>query len=517
MRLPLASLLLLTGALAAPLAAQTPLTTELVASGLNRPVWIGQAPGDNTRLYVLEQHQADIEIVNLPSGTMNVTPFLDLTGTVLTNANERGLLGMAFDPDFQINGHFYVNYTRSGDGATIVARYTATSATSANPGSALTILGPIAQPQSNHNGGGIKFGPDGKLYIATGDGGNANDAGTGHIEPGGNAQNGTTLLGKMLRINSDGSIPLDNPFVTDPNVHDAIWATGLRNPWRFSFDRLTGDLYIGDVGQNSREEINVVAGTSTGGENYGWRCMEGANCTGFTGCVCNAPSLTLPVRTYGHANGNCSVTGGYVYRGNAIPDLQGTYFQADYCSARIWSFDWLGGTVIGNLIERTTELDPAGALAISLITTFGEDNDGEMYIADQNGEIFKLVPGNAFTGLGSALAGTSGEPQLVGEGTLLGGSAGALRLSNAAPSALSYLFLSFVIGGAPFKGGVLVPVPIAATYPIGTSPTGQIDLTWASWTPGLPSNALLVFQYAIQDAGAPFGVALSNALVGVTP
>ncbi|MHC5209356.1 MAG: PQQ-dependent sugar dehydrogenase [Planctomycetota bacterium] len=502
--------------LALPALSQTPLSTELVVNGLAKPLWCGSPPGDNTRLFVLEQDSADIEVVNLLTGTKNALPFLDLSGKVNSAGNERGLLGMAFDPDYQNTGHIFVNYTRTGDGATIVERYTAFNDDVGNLGSGLVIVGPISQPQSNHNGGGIAFGADGMLYVGMGDGGNGNDVGPGHHEPGGNAQWGLTLLGKMLRVKKDGTVDASNPFVGNPNFIDSIWAYGLRNPWRFSFDRDTGDLWIGDVGQNAREEIDFQSASSGGGENYGWRCMEGFLCTGLSGCTCNDPSLELPIQNYGHGGGNCSVTGGYVYRGDAIPDLKGAYFYGDYCSATIWSLRY-DGVSVSELTTRTAELDPPGAASIGFITAFGEDDAGELYICDQNGEIFRVIPDNAFTGLGCELAGTNGAPVLHGEGTLAIGSPGALVLTNGNPSSAGALFASIGLGSANFKGGVVKTIPLLLNLPVATDGNGDLTLAWLAWPPGVPSGTTLGFQIALQDAGAPVGVSLSNALAGLVP
>jgi hypothetical protein len=252
----------------------------------------------------------------------------------------------------------------------------------------------ISQPFANHNGGWIAFGADGYLYIAMGDGGSGND-------PGNRAQDITSqLLGKILRIDVNGddfpadtarnyASPSTNPFVGVIG-DDEIWAYGLRNPWRNSFDRLTHDLYIADVGQSAVEEIDFQAASSTGGENYGWRCMEGDRCTGFSGCTCNSPSLVLPIHTYTHTGQNCSITGGYVYRGCAISGLGGTYFFADYCSDKIWSFRF-DGVNQTEFTDRTVELTPDIG-SISSITSFGEDAYGEIYICDQGGEVFKIIP-----------------------------------------------------------------------------------------------------------------------------
>ena len=377
--------------------AQTPLQSVRIASGFSRPIYVLSPTADYDRLFVVEQ-TGKIKIIK--NGVTLGTPFLDLGPTGLNKAytgpgiGERGLLGMAFHPQYAINGKFYVNYTDLAGSDTVVEEYTV----SANPdiaagGSAVTIFGPYFQPQVNHNGGCIQFGPDGMLYIGMGDGGNGNDTGTGHA-PGGNAQAGTTLLGKILRLDVDIAapyIPASNPFVGDPTMLDEVWSLGWRNPWRFSFDRATGDLYCGDVGQNAREEISYEP-AGMGGLNHGWRCMEGFNCTGLSGCTCNAPSLTLPIQDYGHVQfGRCTVVGGYVYNGCAIPDLVGTYFYADYCDFRIWTLEYDGSTV-SNFQQRTTELTPTVGTVTS-ITSWGEDAAGELYYTDLGGgEVYKIVP-----------------------------------------------------------------------------------------------------------------------------
>ncbi len=374
-------------------AGSTPLTTELVVSGLDQPHLVTYAPGDFDRLFILEK-RGRIRIVK--DGVLLTTPFLDidaLVGGGIFSFDERGLLGLAFHPDYQNNGYFFVNYTDNSSN-TVIARYKISSDPDiADPASAMIGL-TIDQPFDNHNGGWIEFGPDGYLYIATGDGGSGND-------PGNRAQDITDqLLGKILRIDINGddfpgdpnrnyAIPPDNPFV-GVTGDDEIWAYGLRNPWRNDFDRETGDLYIADVGQSSWEEINFQPAASTGGENYGWRCMEGAHCTGLTGCECFDSQLELPIHEYDHGDG-CSITGGLVYRGCEIPDLDGTYFFGDYCSARIWSFRY-DGVSITDFVERTAELDPVGGPAIIDITSFGEDAFGELYICSQDGNIFKIVP-----------------------------------------------------------------------------------------------------------------------------
>lgn len=313
-----------------------------------------------------------------------------LTLTGITAGGERGLLGLAFHPDFRTNGLFYVDFT-NGQGDTVIREYRvrADNPELADPDFLPRDLLTIDQPQFNHNGGWIGFGPDRMLYIAMGDGGNGGDTGTGHTPETGNAQDLTNnLLGKILRIdvNHDDfpddparnyGIPADNPF-NGANGDLEIWAYGLRNPWRNSFDRLTGDLWIGDVGQGSREEIDFQP-RNTPGRNYGWRCMEGTRCTGSTGCVCNEASLTLPVYEYPHASSRCSIIGGYVYRGCAIPDLYGKYIFGDYCTGEIWALDV-------NSLTATLLLDHT-----STVASFGEDPYGEILFTSSNGKVYQLT------------------------------------------------------------------------------------------------------------------------------
>ena len=373
---------------------ETPLTTVRVAQGLTRPAFVTAPPGDTARVFIVEQRGSDNRgrIKILKNGVLLSRPFL--TTAVLATAFEQGLLGLAFAPDYATTGRFYINYTRAGDGATIVARHTVSSdPDSANPTG--TVILTVAQPFDNHNGGWLGFGPDGFLYVALGDGGDAGD-------PGDRAQNLNTLLGKMLRIDVSGATytsPPGNPFVGVAGL-DEIWAYGLRNPWRPAFDRLTGDLYIADVGQNIIEELNFQPASSNGGENYGWRCYEGLNFFTESATIpcgsCLAPGCPKaePIFQYPHTGGRCSVTGGYVYRGCAIPDLKGQYFFADYCAATIYSGRAQGDTLV-DFRDRTAQLAPGGGLSIGSITSFGEDARGELYICDQGGEVFKIVPASA--------------------------------------------------------------------------------------------------------------------------
>ena len=369
--------------------------TKRVTTGLNFPVGVTHAPGDTSRLFII-QKQGQIRIFDLTTNTLLATPFLSVTTTgAASSGDERGLLGLAFDPNYATNGQFYVYYTNSTPN-NVVARYTV----SANPNvanSAGVIMMQWSDPFSNHNGGWMGFGPDGNLYIASGDGGSAND-------PGNRAQTITNMkLGKMLRIKPTVggaapyyTIPASNPFFGAVAGDDEIWSYGLRNPWRCSFDRETGALYIADVGQNAVEEINYEP-AGTGGRNYGWRCTEGTSNTGLTGCTFGSPTLTAPIHTYTHVagtTGGYSLTGGYVYRGCRIPDLQGTYFFADYVNANIWTFRYNAATNTKSEFQNrnSTLGTSAEGGVVNQYAAFGEDANGELYIADHGGQIYKIIP-----------------------------------------------------------------------------------------------------------------------------
>ncbi len=348
----------------------TELAVEVVIQGLSSPLYL-TAPADDPRLFVVEQ-AGRVRIVE--DGQLLGAPFLDISDRV-GSGGERGLLSIAFHPDYASNGYFYASYTdKSGD--TRIERYSVSADPNvADPVSAALVLY-VEQPFSNHNGGLIVFGPDGKLFVGLGDGGDGGD-------PMGHGQQTGTLLGALLRIDVDGgapfTVPADNPFVGDPDGRDEIWAYGLRNPWRFSFDREAGDLYIADVGQRRWEEVNVVPADS-GGANYGWNLMEGAHC--FAADPCDSLDLVLPVVEYGHGEG-CSVTGGYVYRGSAIPALRGHYFYSDFCSGFLRSFSYSDGTVSD---RREWNVGELGA-----VLSFGEDADGELYLLSSNGSVYRLV------------------------------------------------------------------------------------------------------------------------------
>lgn len=347
---------------------------QLVVSGLSAPLYLTAPPGDLSRLFIVEQTGA-VRIVR--DGVLLPTPFLNISDRLVAGG-EQGLLGLAFDPDYATNGRFVVHYTDLAGDTRVSSFQVSTDPDIADAGTEQTIY-TADQPYSNHNGGQVLFGPDGYLYIGLGDGGSAND-------PEGRGQDLTEPLGSILRLDirtaTPYSIPPDNPFVAQAGALPEIWNYGLRNPWRFSFDRATGDLYIADVGQNRVEEVDVANSGSGGGANYGWSIMEGAFC--LSGNECDQTNLVLPVYQYEHDQG-CSITGGYVYRGSAILSLQGVYFYGDYCQGWVRSWRNSGGAVV-ELTDWPT-LRPGGQL-----TSFGEDAAGELYVISANGNVFKVIP-----------------------------------------------------------------------------------------------------------------------------
>lgn len=348
------------------------ITPVQIASNIEAPVAIEHAGDNSGRLFIGQQVG---RILIWRNGSVLDTPFLDISDRI-SCCQERGLLGIAFHPDFASNGEFFVNYTNLSF-ATVVSRFTVSTDPNQANASSEEILLTVAQPFSNHNGGHLAFGPDGYLYIGLGDGGSGGD-------PDNYAQNHLSLLGKMLRIDVDNgspyAIPDDNPFAHTDFTLDEIWALGLRNPFRYSFDRITGDLYIADVGQDLIEEVHVHRANTASGENYGWRLMEGTSCFNpATGC--NDGSLTLPAFEYTHTNGRCSITGGYVYRGIAIPALQGKYLYGDFCTGEIFSAEQ-----IDQQWQQTVLLDTDFD-----ISSFGQDQNGELFVADLSGSFYQLV------------------------------------------------------------------------------------------------------------------------------
>jgi glucose/arabinose dehydrogenase len=353
---------------------------EATVSGLLDPIGITNADDGSGRLFVNERG-GRIRVVN-PDGTLRAADFVDLSDRVVAGG-EQGLLGLAFHPDFAASRRLFVHYSRAGDGATVVSELTASTDRSTASAASERILLIVDQPFANHNGGQIAFGPDGYLYVGLGDGGSGGD-------PLGNGQSRQTLLGKILRIDVDASpapgrqyaIPDTNPYAAGGIAPGAglpeIWAYGLRNPWRFSFDRDTGDLYIGDVGQNAWEEIDRQPADSGGGDNYGWNAYEGSHC--FSDC--EGVTAVGPITEYGHGDGKCSVTGGYVYRGTLQPNMEGRYLFGDYCSGTVFTLPAEGLTA-----------RPLADTGLQ-ISSFGEGEDGEIYVVDlAGGGLYRVLAG----------------------------------------------------------------------------------------------------------------------------
>ena len=504
----------------------TTLKSVAVATGMaGRPLFVASPPGDLNRLFIVEQ-DGRIRIKHRGDPPSTVTTFLDISTIVQATRtlSEMGLLGLAFDPDYSSNGFFYVNYTEGPIGGpwfTVVARYEVSADPDvADPGSETRLLR-FSQPQTNHNGGQLQFGPDGYLYISTGDGGSAHDTGGGHAVCG-NGQSLDTLLGKILRVDvrniapptavpdcggaSAGyRIPAGNPFSNGPGgVCDEIWAYGLRNPWRSSFDSLTGDFYLADVGQDCWEEVNFVP-SATAGQNYGWRMMEGKQCfnpatpsvcmpvaaTCGTVPPCNDPSYTIPILDYGHTGGACSITGGYVYRGCLMPSFAGTYFYGDYCAEIVKALTVSGGAAT-NLRDFTMQLNPGGA-SISGLTSFGTDAQGEVYITSAGGSVLRIMP--PFTSL-----------EVSGQGA-----AAAFELGSAAWTweDLAYTTMHPVASYRVYRG-----TPAGSFQCVFTSPTPQ----WPSGDPAAPAPgglyAYLVTAVSAAEmtrTGSPTATLLPNA------
>jgi len=361
----------------------TSLRSELVTSGLSRPLFVTAPPGDISRLFILEQ---DGRVRIFKDASLLPRPFLDLGSLTRSPGSgggwEEGLLGMAFHPHYAENGLFFIYHTDTTGNRNLIVRYRTNPAAPdlADPASRRVIVTLDHPRHANHNGGMLAFAPDdGHLYAGTGDGG-------GMCDPDDNSQNSASLLGKLLRIDVD---------VEPPKVE--VWALGLRNPWRFAFDRANSDLYIGDVGQGDWEEVDYLPAPRARGANFGWDLYEGGHCPNPS-CAgrkrCDSIRPIMPILEYSHRSNACSITGGPVYRGCRMPELRGTYFYADFCSEFIRSFRVREGVAVDRQ-DRTQELSPGGKRRIEAITSFGEDARGEIYIVDQEGEIFRIVPGAA--------------------------------------------------------------------------------------------------------------------------
>jgi len=476
----------------------------VVMAGLMNPVYLTHAGDGSGRLFVVEQGGLIRVIKN---GTLQTVPFLDIHSLVLSGG-ERGLLSVAFDPDFKTNGTFYVNYTDTPSGNTVVARYVVSDPSSdvANPITVTTILY-IPQPEANHNGGQLQFGPkDGYLYVGMGDGGGGGDQ-HGTI---GNGQDLGALLGKLLRINVRGvptyTIPPSNPFTRTTGARPEVWAYGLRNPWRFSFDRNNGDLYIGDVGQNCYEEIDYQPADSHGGENYGWRLMEGFHAfdsaqMGNCGQPVISPlTLTLPITDYGHNLGD-AVVGGYVYRGAMYPQMNSVYFFGDDGSGRIWAMQQVSPGKWASSEKLDTPYN---------ISSFGEDEGGELYVVSLGGQIFKIVssappaPPDLSPTTKQASTGTvqSGDALTY---TIVLRNAGSpfsntVRLTDTLPPGLIYVTDSFTAT----LGALDASLAPTLTWHGNLSATNVITLTFAVTVSAVNTQAIQNIATLDPGIGAPF-------------
>lgn len=498
------------------------LTTELLAAGFVQPVGATAPIDDVARIFVIEQAGV-IKIIKL--GAVLGAPFLDLSGQIVSGG-ERGLLGLAFHPFYAENGRFFVTYNDLA-GAVTLAEY---AVDPADPDRALVdsgqVLLAIPKPFDHHNGGTIAFSPlDEKLWFGVGDGGSSGD-------PFNNAQDTSTLLGSLLRLDVNSAvpygIPADNPFVGVAGAREEIYAYGLRNPWRFSIDRIFGNVWATDVGQEGFEEVDLIR-VGEAGLNFGWRCMEGSSCTGISGCACPLPGAVLPLIEYDHNQG-CAIIGGYVYRGTDIPGLQGHYFYGDYCTSQVWSVE-TNGSSLGPVIDRTAELSPpAGTLGF--VTSFGEDGRGELLIVGYSGDVRRVLPadpdadcdGDGVSDIDELRAGTefdlngNGVPDscelLLTSTSMTYGQPAQLDFIGADPGQAVAWFTSLRgIGPGPcFFGGTLcidlLPFKLTPSGPsevlllgiTSADAMGQATLGFTLPSAGLGDDAVLAFQ-ALKLAG----------------
>ena len=490
--------LLLAGRLAAQEIQAVP-----AVSGIALPTDIQNAGDGSGRLFLVQQNG----IVRIfRNGSLAPQPFLDI-GAKTHAGGEQGLLGLAFPPGFSQSRRFYVDYTDL-NGNTVIAQYLVSANPDAADAASETALLHITQPFANHNGGQLRFGPDGYLYIGMGDGGSAGD-------PFANGQNLGTLLGKILRVDVESQpgqvkIPPDNPLASAAGARPEIWAYGLRNPWRFSFDRADGDLYIADVGQDAYEEVDYQPAGGGGGQNYGWNIMEGMHC--FAQANCHMQGLTLPVTEYTHADG-CSISGGFVYRGRVSPGLRGTYLYGDYCSGKIWGLERQG--------SWSSRLLLASGFAI---TTFGEDESGELYVADaKSGTVYHIVGSQAprFTAAGVVNA-ADFAPGLVAGSAATVFAAGVLDYpgvvaAGAVPVPPSLQGVSVTVNGiaAPVlaladRNGV-EQVNFQTPFEIEGQPSASVVVARAGHASAAVAVPVLSAQPAIFTFGGSLAVAVHNA------
>lgn len=505
---------------ALPAAAQSTLALEFVADtadGLVDPIGMASVPGD-PRLFLVE---IGGQVRILEDGGLAPAPFLDVSAHIdMTIAT--GLRAIAFHPDYGATGHVYLWYDApSATGAIVdivLARMTRSlgNPDQVDPGSLVELL---REPQANrgHACGNLHFGPDGMLYALLGDGGNPQD-------PMCNSQDPASLMGNLLRLDVDSAfpyaIPGDNPFVMDPAVRDEVWHVGFRHPWKWSFDAGTGDLWIADVGQATREEIDFVAAGDPGGRNFGWKVMEGTTCFNTTNCPaglppCGDPAYTLPLYEYDHSVG-CSITGGFVYRGNDIPDLRGTYLYADFCSGRFWALREVGGAAAPP-IERTAEFTPGGGRAMTAPVTFGEDGRGELYVIDYDGkELFKIVRQDTVIRYCEGAVnstGVGGRAAALGSTSL--GANDLLLLAGGLPSqTFGLFFYGPDITRTPTGDGfICVDGGATGIFRLGAAQASPAGLLQSAFDVGVPPASMgpgqvfpgstWAFQCAYRDASAP--------------
>jgi glucose/arabinose dehydrogenase len=497
--------------LAGGAAAQFGLGADLLLDGLDSPVMVA-APKFDTRLFIVSSTGL---VQVLKDGVLLPTPFLDITAKV-SSGPQSGLVGLCFHPGFKTNGYFYVYYNDSPV-STVLERYRAkhVAPDEADPASATAILGPITWPVQFHSGGGMAFGPDGRLWVGVGD----------EREWDGNtcaSQRGDVLLGKLLRLADDGSIPPDNPFVNDPTVRDEIWSFGLRQPFRLSFDPLAGDLYVADVGETAREEVNLLPAGAAGGQNFGWRVLEGTQCVGYPTCAplqCSDP-FTPPLWEYDHTiSGDCCIIGGALYRGTAVPGLQGKYLYAELCAGRIVALSLGASGVTGS---KAYEVDlPASAFPGWLQVSSLDSVGGNLYVVDHQmgsggaGKVWKLRV-SPFEDLGFGLPGSMGVPHLDLSGTLEPNSEISLLLTQAPSGHLANLVTGLVPIFGPFKGGVLVPAPDLLLLSLPMGPNHKLALT-GTWPAGVPPGVQVFLQMWVVDAAGPQGFSASGAVAFLTP
>ena len=494
------------------------LMLELVYDGIDTATSVTAAPGESGRLFVTTSGGL-VHIIQ--DGVLLPAPFLDLSGDVSLT---EGIPSLAFHPDYATNGRFFIIHKDASDFSHLLELAVSADPDLADPSSAVEVIAPFLQPGLAHNWNCIKFGPDGMLYMSTGDGGGYH----GPPPDSGPSQDLSSTQGKILRLDMSlpaPHIPSDNPFVGQANVAEEVWVYGLRQPWRFSFDSVTSDVFISDVGQTTREEIDFIPGGHAGGLNFGWACREGSVCTGVAGCSCSTLNDIAPIHEYPHGNGLCCIIGGEVYRGPAMPALHGTYFYADYCSARVWSLRY-DGSNLSEHIERSQEFETPDGIGLTTISSFGTDADGELYvIGNFPSAIFKVVenPG----------CGTNNycetAPNSVGPGALIRGLGSTSVTANdfilEGTQAPTHRFGLFYYGLSPIQtpfadgnrcvgGGTWRLNPAAQTNGNGRI-IRAIDLQNQSGNGALLPGATWHFQLWFRDPNGPIGTG-SNLSDGLT-